>query len=81
MRLLMRSEVVTVLGEVDETVISDVIGTGATADELAEARAWVAHDEPLFSRGKPRAGGRVARLVEILAAMQEEEPGPAGHEN
>jgi hypothetical protein len=81
MRLLTRSEVVTVLGEIDETVISDVIVTGATADELAEARAWIANDEPLFNHGKPLASGRVARLVEILATLRDDEPGPAGYEH
>jgi hypothetical protein len=81
MRLLTRSEVVTVLGEIDETVISDVIVTGATADELAEARAWLANDEPLFSQGKPLASGRVARLVEILATIRDEGPGPGGYEH
>jgi hypothetical protein len=80
-RLLTRSEVVTVLGEIDETVISDLIGTGATADELAEARAWIVNDEPLLHHGKPLASGRVSRLVDILAAMHDEETGRAGRQN
>jgi hypothetical protein len=52
---------------------------GATAEELAEARAWTTNDEPLVNSGKPLAVGRVGRLVDLLANLDEEatEP-PAG---
>jgi hypothetical protein len=70
-------EVVAALGEVDEVVIAEVVGTGATAAELAEAQAWVANDEAMMNNGRPLAAGRVGRLVEILAAMAEERDLPA----
>ena len=54
-------------------VVADIIATGATAEELAEAHAWLANDEPLLNAGRPLPGGRVARLVDILAAISEEE--------
>jgi hypothetical protein len=79
MNPLTRDDVMTTLGDVDETVIADIMKTGATADELAEARAWLANDEPLMNSGKPLAAGRVGRLVEILGSLEEEEPGPAGY--
>ena len=28
-----------------------IIGTGATVEELAEAQAWIANDEPLLNAG------------------------------
>ena len=46
---------------------------GATREELAEADAWITNDEPLMNCGEPLAGGRVSRLVEIIAALKEAE--------
>jgi hypothetical protein len=78
MHLLTRNDVIKVLGEADDIAIAEILGMGATADELAEARAWIANNEPLMNSGKPLAAGRVGRLVEILADIEDEEPGPAG---
>jgi hypothetical protein len=75
---LTREQVLSALGPVEDVVIAQIIGTGASPEELAEARAWVANDEPLVNTGKRLASGRVAQLVEILAAMEEREPGPRG---
>jgi hypothetical protein len=72
MKPLTRDDVVAALGEADELVIADIIGIGATAEELAEAQAWLANNEPLMNRGTPLATGRVGRLVEILAQADEE---------
>jgi hypothetical protein len=79
MKPLTRDEVVAALGEVDDAVIAEVVGTGATAEELAEARAWGVNDEPLINTGKPLAAGRIGRLVEILRSIEDEQPGPMGH--
>ena len=61
-------------------LIAEIIGTGATVDELAEAQAWIANDEPLMNAGKPLPNGRVGELIDILteleAAGEEEEAGP-----
>ncbi len=53
--------------------IAEIIGTGATADELAEAQAWIANDEPLMNAGKPLATGRVRELIDILAELEPSE--------
>jgi len=45
----------------------------ARPDELAEAHAWIANDEPLMNAGRPLPSGRVARLVDLFAAIKEEE--------
>ena len=60
------------LGDVDDVVIAKVLGTGASCEELAEAKAWVDNDEPLLNRGKPLPGGRVSQLIAILEKVQEE---------
>ena len=79
MKPMTRDEVAAALGDTDELVIAEVLGTGATAEELAEAQAWIVNDEPLINAGKPLAAGRVGRLVEILRSIEEAEPGPMGH--
>jgi hypothetical protein len=73
MTQLTRSDVVAALGQIDDVTVADIIATGATRPELAEALAWIANDEPLVNAGRPLAGGRTARLMEILASRQEEE--------
>jgi hypothetical protein len=73
MAALTRDDVVAVLGRVDDSTIGEIIATGATRQELTEATAWLANDEPLLNAGRPLATGRVGRLVELLASLQEEE--------
>jgi len=80
MRRIARDEAIKALGPVDDAVIAQIIGTGATVDELAEAQAWVANDEPLMNAGKPLPNGRVGELVDILSELEpseDEEAGPA----
>lgn len=43
------------LGDVKDTVLAEVLATGASAEELAQAQAWVANDEPLLNIGSRRA--------------------------
>jgi hypothetical protein len=79
MKPLTRKEITAALGDIDDFVITEIINTGATADDLAEAQAWIANSEPLINSGKPLASGRVGRLVEILDSIDADEVGPAGH--
>lgn len=73
MTSLTRKDIAALFGDLDDVEVADIIATGATAEELAEAHAWLANDEPLLNAGRPLPGGRVARLVDILAAISEEE--------
>jgi hypothetical protein len=82
MKRVTRDDVTQAIGRVDDVTIAEIIGTGATADELAEAQAWIANDEPLINAGKPLPSGRVGQLVEILTELEPDEddvkePGPA----
>jgi hypothetical protein len=80
MRRITRDDAIKAVGPVDDTVIAQIIGTGATVDELAEARAWVTNDEPLMNTGKPLPNGRVGELVDILSEPSEdEEAGPVAN--
>jgi hypothetical protein len=84
MKRVTRDDVIKAIGPADDVTIAEIIGTGATVDELAEAQAWIANDEPLMNDGRPLATGRVRQLVDILAEIEQseadedgKEPGPA----
>jgi hypothetical protein len=80
MRRVTRDDIAKVVGRADDVTIARIIGTGATVDELAEAQAWIANDEPLLNAGRPLATGRVRELLDILAELdrdeETDEPGP-----
>ena len=73
MKRVTREDVTKAVGRVDDVTIAEIIGTGATADELAEARAWLVNDEPLLNADKPLATGRVRELIDILAELEPSE--------
>jgi hypothetical protein len=80
-----RDDMIKAVGPIDDVTIAEIIGTGATVEELAEAQAWIVNDEPLMNTGKPLPSGRVGELVEILSELQsdeddEKEPGPVASE-
>ena len=65
-----RDEIIKAIGSADDVTIAQMIATGATVDELAEALAWLANDEPMLNSGRPLATGRVRELVDILAELE-----------
>ena len=73
MRRITRDDVTRAINGADEVTIAQMIGTGATVDELAEAQAWLANDEPMLNAGRPLATGRVRELVDILAELEPDE--------
>jgi hypothetical protein len=68
-----REDVIAILGLVDDLIVAKIIGMGATASELAEARAWIANDEALMNEGRPLAGGRVEQLIEMIRDLEKDE--------
>jgi hypothetical protein len=79
MTQLTREDVIKAVGEIDDVTVAEIIGTGATAEELAEAQAWMGNPDALLD-GKPPPGGRVRELVEILSELEidDEEDEAAG---
>jgi hypothetical protein len=73
MKRLTRDDVTRVIGRADGVTIAEIIGTGATVDELAEAQAWIVNDEPLMNEGRPLATGRVRQLIDILIELDSNE--------
>ena len=70
--LLTREEIVSVLGPTDETLIADILSTGASFEELREAWAWLNEDEALMGEGRPLPGTRVAELIDLLDANEDD---------
>ena len=73
MTLLTHKDVTAMLGPLDDVTIAKVIATGASVEELAQAQAWLANDEALMNAGTPLPAGRIGELVEIVAAIEQEE--------
>ncbi|MDG2570597.1 hypothetical protein P7L87_23850 [Vibrio parahaemolyticus] len=71
---LTRDEVMALIGRSDDRVVTDILTMGASRAELAEARAWLENDESMLNAGRPIPAGRVARLVEMLQADDEDMP-------
>lgn len=65
-----RDDVVKAIGADDDVAIAKIIAIGATVEELAEALAWRANDEPMMNSGRPLATGRARELVDILAELE-----------
>jgi hypothetical protein len=78
MRRITRDDVTKAVSRVDDVTIAQIIGTGATVDELAEAQAWLANDEPMINAGRPLATGRVRELVDILTEFEPDEDEDSG---
>lgn len=49
------------------------VGTNASLEELAEAKAWINNDEAMINEGHHLASGRVGTLVRILMRAEEED--------
>jgi uncharacterized membrane protein YkvA (DUF1232 family) len=81
MTRLTRDEIIKAVGQADDVTIAGIIGTAATAEELAEAQAWAVNDDPLLNAGRKLPTGRVRELIDILAELEPdqedgEEAGP-----
>jgi uncharacterized membrane protein YkvA (DUF1232 family) len=73
MTSLTRKDVIATLGPLDDAVVAEIIATGATREELAQAHAWLANDEALINSGMPMPTGRMADIIDILGAQEQEE--------
>jgi hypothetical protein len=74
MLTLTADDVRAVLGPVDDSLVAEVLATGASREELVEAYAWITNDEAPMNVGRPLASGRVAQLIDVLEEAVEDEP-------
>jgi len=73
MNRVTKEDVTDAFKGLDDVTVSEIIATGATVSELAEAKAWLVNDEPLLNAGRPLATGRVRELIDILAEFDADE--------
>lgn len=66
------SDIVAVRGPVDESIIADILMTGATSEELAQAWARRQVDEGLINEGRQHPSARVAELVALLEELDDD---------
>jgi hypothetical protein len=69
-----REDVIAVLGPVDEVLIAEIVATGATPEELAQAWAWSNSDDALIGELRHLPEGKVAELINLLAPPADDEP-------
>ncbi len=74
MPTLTKSAVKRVLGPVDESLAAELVLTGASEQELREAKAWLTSDETLVNALLPLPAGRVAELIHILERLDDPDP-------
>ncbi len=70
---LTRDDVLSVIGPTDEILVTEIIATEVTIEELAQAWAWMNNDEALINEGRALPSGRTAELVELLTPQDDEE--------
>ena len=71
MTALTREDVDSALGSVEEHFAAQILATGATLEEFAQAQAWMVNDEAAMNAGQPLPAGRVAQLIAIMDRAEE----------
>jgi predicted phosphoribosyltransferase len=66
-------EVRGIVGDADETKISEILTLTPSREELAEACTWATGDGDLLARQGHKLQGKAAQIVNILTADQEED--------
>lgn len=65
-------DITAIIGPADQQLLREIMLTGATAGELAQAWAWLNSDEALVNAGRPLPSGKVAELIDLLDDFDEE---------
>jgi hypothetical protein len=68
-----REDAARIIGPaVDDAVLLEIVGTGATKAELEEAMSWLYADDAMTRAGRPQPHGVVAELCRILSRPEVE---------
>jgi hypothetical protein len=67
------SEILGIVGPLDDAVLAEIAETGASASEVLEAFTWLAADDQIATETERGLRGVALRVYEIL---QREEPQP-----
>jgi hypothetical protein len=69
------AEIVQILGSVDDRMITQIIATGATAEEVREANTWLSTRDYFRRLAHDSAHGRIARVYHLLDAERRKAKG------
>ena len=61
-----KEEVIKIVGHIDDTLIIEIIRSGATGAELQEAFEWVFSDDSISKESLSQPHGKIANLCTIL---------------
>lgn len=67
MAALTRDDVVGLLKPAEVIVVVQILATGATKEEFAEAYAWMQSDEALMNAGRSLPSGRPSNSLTVVA--------------
>ncbi len=62
------SDIVEIVGPIDDSVIAQIIATGATLEEVREANAWLSTRDYFRRMAHDSAHGRIAQTYHLLDA-------------
>jgi hypothetical protein len=63
-------DIVAIFGPVDDSLIAEISATGATADEVREANAWLSTRDYFRRVAHDSAHGRIAQVYHLLDAQR-----------
>jgi hypothetical protein len=69
-----RDELRAIAGNLDDDKVLDILNLQPTAAELEQAVVWASGDGDVLARSGHPLTGRVAEIVEILTAGEDEPP-------
>jgi hypothetical protein len=73
LRSITASEIIEIVGHLDDGVIACILATGATPAEVLEAFTWAAADDQI---GTELRHGRSGIAGEVYEILMQEEPDP-----
>ena len=68
------SDLKSVLGDLDDAKVLQILALNPTVAELQEAAVWATGDGDVLAKGGRPLTGTVAEILEILTADEEEPP-------
>jgi hypothetical protein len=71
MTVLTRSDVASALGSVEDHFAAQILATGASLEEFAQAQGWLVNDEAAMNAGQALPSGRVGLLIGIMSRAEE----------
>jgi hypothetical protein len=70
------SEIVAIVGPLDDAVVMSILNTGATPEEVLEAFTRATSDDQIGTETERTSRGRVAAVCDILQSVEAEQEEP-----